>query len=66
MVCPKCGAEQGEEKIECMWRGVIFAKLTQKDFSHDPMEINIRASGPTMEAGWTKTIKSYLLISHEE
>ncbi|MDP2838430.1 MAG: hypothetical protein Q8O11_00110, partial [Syntrophales bacterium] len=37
MICPKCGAEQGEEKQECMRCGVIFAKLTPEDFvqSHD-------------------------------
>jgi hypothetical protein len=32
MICPKCGAEQGEEKPECMRCGVIFAKLTPEDF----------------------------------
>jgi hypothetical protein len=37
MICPKCGVEQGEEKLECMRCGVIFAKLTPEDFaqSHD-------------------------------
>ena len=33
MICPKCGAEQGEEKLECMRCGVIFAKLTPEDFA---------------------------------
>jgi uncharacterized YccA/Bax inhibitor family protein len=32
MICPKCGAEQGEENLECMRCGVIFAKLTPEDF----------------------------------
>ncbi len=32
MICPKCGAEQGEEKLECVRCGVIFAKLTPEDF----------------------------------
>jgi uncharacterized YccA/Bax inhibitor family protein len=32
MICPKCGVEQGEEKLECMRCGVIFAKLTPEDF----------------------------------
>ena len=33
MICPKCGAEQGEEKLECMRCGIIFAKLTPEDFA---------------------------------
>jgi glutaredoxin len=33
MICPKCGAEQEDEKLECMRCGVIFAKLTPEDFA---------------------------------
>jgi len=33
MICPKCGAQQGEEKLECVRCGVIFAKLTPEDFA---------------------------------
>jgi len=36
MICPKCGAEQGEEKLECVRCGVIFAKLTPEDFTPSP------------------------------
>ncbi|MRR18093.1 MAG: hypothetical protein EG826_16725 [Deltaproteobacteria bacterium] len=32
MICPKCGADQREEKLECVRCGVIFAKLTPEDF----------------------------------
>lgn len=32
MICPKCGAEQGEDNLECMRCGVIFAKLKPEHF----------------------------------
>jgi hypothetical protein len=32
MICPKCGTQQGDEKIECSHCGVIFAKLTPEDY----------------------------------
>ena len=66
MICPKCGAEQGEEKLECMRCGVIFAKLTPEDFDQALPEIKIKASDPTTEDGWASTIKGYLLASDQE
>ena len=38
MICPKCGAVRGEEELECVRCGVIFAKLTPEDFQpvHKP------------------------------
>ena len=52
MICPKCGADQREENLECLRCGVIFAKLTQEDFGHVQIEIKIKASDPTPKAGW--------------
>jgi hypothetical protein len=46
--------------------GVIFAKLTQEDFGHDPIEVKIKVSDPAPEAGWANTIKAYLLVSGQE
>jgi hypothetical protein len=66
MICPKCGAEQGEEKQECTLCGVIFAKLAQEDFDQALPEIEIKASGLTPEDGWASTIKGYLLVSDQE
>jgi hypothetical protein len=66
LICPKCGANQEEEKIECMRCGVIFAKLTPDDFGHSTPEIKIKTSGPTRESGWASTIKAYLLGSEQE
>jgi len=66
LICPKCGAEQGEERLECELCGVIFAKLTQEDFGHVQIEIKIKASDPTPKAGWAMTIKAYLLVSDRE
>jgi len=66
LICPKCGAEQGEENLECMRCGVIFAKLTPEDFGHTSPEIKINASEPTQEIRWTNTIKAYLLDSEQE
>jgi hypothetical protein len=33
LICPKCRVEQGEEKLECMSCGIIFAELTPEDFA---------------------------------
>lgn len=33
MICPKCGTNQEDDKLECIHCGVIFAKLTPEDFS---------------------------------
>lgn len=53
MICPKCGAEQGEEELECVRCGVIFAKLTPEDFTPSPRrsktpESTIKKSKPTV------------------
>ncbi|MDD5170123.1 MAG: hypothetical protein PHN75_14990 [Syntrophales bacterium] len=66
MICPKCGAEQGEDKLECMRCGVIFAKLTPEDFGHAPPEVAIKSSDRTPESGWADTIKTYLLGPDQE
>ncbi|MEN6507579.1 MAG: hypothetical protein ABFD63_02120 [Smithella sp.] len=33
MICPKCGTNQEDDKLECIHCGVIIAKLTPEDFS---------------------------------
>jgi len=33
MICPKCGTNQEDDKLECTHCGVIFAKLTPEDFN---------------------------------
>ena len=47
MICPKCGAEQGDEKLECMRCGVIFAKLTPEDFA--PSHVRPGTSKPSIK-----------------
>jgi hypothetical protein len=66
MICPKCGAEQGEEKLECMRCGVIFAKLTPEDFGHSPPATEIKESDQAPEAGHANMIKTHLLVSDQE
>lgn len=66
MICPKCGAEQGEEKQECLRCGVIFAKLTPQGFGHALPEIEIKASDPTQEDRWANKIRAYLFVSDQE
>lgn len=47
MICPKCGAGQGEEKLECVHCGVIFAKLTPEDF--DPSRRRLKTPESTIK-----------------
>lgn len=56
MICPKCGARQGDEKLECMHCGVIFAKLTPEDF--DPS----RSRSNTSKSSIKKTKQPISLI----
>jgi hypothetical protein len=62
LICPKCGAEQKKEELECMHCGVIFAKLTPEDFDHSPPATEIKESFQTSEAG----LKTYLLVCDKE
>ncbi len=66
MICPKCGAKQGEQKLECINCGVIFAKLKPEDFDKPSPEIETKASDAMPEAGCASTIKDYFRGSDQE
>lgn len=63
MICPKCGAEQGEEKLECIRCGVIFAKLTPEDFAPSHVRSNpSKSSNQRVKQPWSVIIIIVLLL----
>lgn len=58
MICPKCGAQQEEEKPECGRCGVIFARLTREDFE----PLRRRSKTPEATGKKSKTPVSMVII----
>ncbi len=66
MICPKCSANQEDEKMECSRCGVIFAKLKPEDFDKPSPEIETKTAEPNPTTGYTSRIKSYFLAADQE